>query len=233
MNNVCLYCDSPISEIISWRGLFHSEPQYLCGDCKSGLQPITGERCTQCSRSIDKLPDDLIKGEVCLDCYRWEKDPKWKGILENNTSLFEYNDFLREYLARYKYRGDHILAKEFGLQISNCLKSFHYDLISTIPLSQERHYERGFNQSTALLEAAGIDSSNILSRIHSEKQSKKSRQQRLQQKQIFTLPDANLNGQSILLFDDIYTTGTTLRQAAKLLKEAGARQVSSLTLARG
>jgi competence protein ComFC len=232
MNNVCLYCASLINEVISWRGLFHSEPQFLCGDCKNGLETITGKRCTQCSRSLDKLPDELIRGEVCLDCYRWEEDPKWKGILEKNTSLFEYNVFMKEYLARYKYRGDHILAKAFGTQIANCLKSMQYDHITTIPLSQERHYERGFNQSTALLEAAGIELLSILSRDHSEKQSKKSRYQRLQQKQVFTLAETNLEGQSILLFDDIYTTGTTLRQAAKLLKEAGAQQISSITLAR-
>jgi competence protein ComFC len=232
MNNVCMYCNTSIDEVISWRGLFHSEPQFLCGDCKNGLETITGKRCTQCSRSLDKLPVELIRGEVCLDCYRWKEDPKWKGILENNTSLFEYNVFLKEYLARYKYRGDHILAKAFALQIVNGLKEMKYDLITTIPLSQERHYERGFNQSAAILEASGIKSSSILSRIHSEKQSKKKRHQRLKQKQVFTLAETNLKGQTILLFDDIYTTGTTLRQAAKLLREAGAQQVSSLTLAR-
>jgi competence protein ComFC len=232
MNNVCLYCETMINEVISWRGLFHSEPQFLCGDCKNGLETITGKRCTHCSRSLDKLPEELIRGEVCLDCYRWEEDPRWKGILENNTSLFKYNVFLKEYLARYKYRGDHILAKAFGTQIANCLKDMQYDHITTIPLSHERHYERGFNQSTALLEAGGIKPSSILSRIHSEKQSKKLRHQRLQQKQVFTLAEKDLKGQTILLFDDIYTTGTTLRQAAKLIKEAGAQQVSSLTLAR-
>jgi competence protein ComFC len=233
MNSICLYCHTSIDEGISWRGLFHSEPQYLCGECENGLETITGKRCGQCSRSLDKLPEELMRGEVCLDCYRWEEDPKWKGILEKNTSLFEYNVFMKEYLARYKYRGDHILAKTFALQIVNCLKGMQYDHITTIPLSQERHYERGFNQSTALLEAAGIESLSILSRVHSEKQSKKSRYQRLQQKQVFTLAETNLKGQSIILFDDIYTTGTTLRQAAKLLKEAGAQQVSSLTLAKG
>ncbi|WP_175990231.1 ComF family protein [Bacillus sp. Marseille-Q1617] len=233
MADFCLYCVNPIKEVISWKGLFYNEPEYLCEQCLKGLQAISGQRCLHCSRSFENLASELVKGDICLDCYRWEKDPKWKGILESNTSLFEYNDFLKEYLARYKYRGDYALAKAFALQIANCLKGMHYHHIATIPLSQERHYERGFNQSTALLEAAGIAASPLLTRIHSEKQSKKSRQERLEQKQVFILPKADLKGQSILLFDDIYTTGTTLRQAAKLLKEAGAHEVSSLTLARG
>ncbi|MBH9968849.1 ComF family protein [[Bacillus] enclensis] len=233
MGNQCLYCVSPVKETITWKGLFHSEPQYLCDECQKGLQPIEGQRCSHCSRSLEKLPDGLKKDEMCFDCFRWEEDPNWHGNLQQNTSLFEYNDFLKDYLARYKYRGDHSLAKAFGTQLANYLKSLQFDHITPIPLSEERHYERGFNQSAALLEEAGIPSSHLLTRSHSEKQSKKSRQERLQQKQIFTLTEVNLTGQSILLFDDIYTTGTTLRQAAKLLKEAGAERVTSLTLARG
>jgi competence protein ComFC len=233
MCNFCLYCEIPIKETVTWRGLFHSEPQYLCAECQKGLQWIGGKRCVHCSRSLGMLPEELKKGEVCRDCYRWEEDPNWKGILQKNTSLLEYNDFLKGYLARYKYRGDYILAKAFGTQLTNRLKPLQFDHIIPIPLSNERQYERGFNQSAALLEEAGFPPSHLLTRSHSEKQSKKSRQDRLQQKQIFSLTSTNLTGQSILLFDDIYTTGTTLRQAAKLLKEAGAKQVTSLTLARG
>jgi competence protein ComFC len=233
MSNFCLYCGNGIKEVTSWRGLFHSEPQYLCAECQKGLQTISGQKCTSCSRPLEKLPDELKQEEICLDCFRWEEDPKWKGILELNTSLFEYNDFLKEYLARYKYRGDHMLAKAFGVQLANSIKNHQYDHIIPIPLSEERQYERGFNQSSVLLEEAQLSPSHLLSRFHSEKQSKKSRRDRLRQEQIFTLIDKDLNGYSILLFDDIYTTGTTLRQAAKLLKEAGAKQVTSFTLARG
>jgi competence protein ComFC len=233
MSDFCLYCEDPIKEVISWKGLFNSEPQYLCAECQMGLQIISGQRCSRCSRSLEKLPDELVKGGICMDCFRWEEDPKWKGILQGNTSLFEYNVFLKEYLARYKYRGDHMLAKAFGFQLANTLKLHQYDQIIPIPLSEERQYERGFNQSAVLLEEAQITHSQLLSRSHSEKQSKKSRHDRLQQKQIFKLLGEDLNGQSILLFDDIYTTGTTLRQAAKLLKEAGVKQVTSFTLARG
>jgi competence protein ComFC len=233
LSDFCLYCGNPIKEVISWKGLFYSEPQYLCAECQKGLKAISGKRCSCCSRSLEKLPDELKKEEICLDCFRWEQDPKWTGILQHNTSLFEYNDYLKEFLARYKYRGDHTLAKAFGFQLANRLKLQPYDRIIPIPLSEERQYERGFNQSAALLEEAQISHSQLLSRSHSEKQSKKSRRDRLQQKQIFTLIEKDFTGQSILLLDDIYTTGTTLRQAAKLLKEAGAGQVTSFTLARG
>ncbi|TYS89307.1 ComF family protein [Rossellomorea aquimaris] len=233
MVNNCLICDDKLDEIMSWRGLFYREPQFLCYACDKQLVKIEGKRCLGCSRSLDDLAPQLIKGDVCLDCHRWEVDPEWKGILHQNFSLYRYNDFLKEYLAKYKYRGDYVLARAFSHTIKTYLTKMEYDLIIPIPLSDERLYERGFNQSTALLEEAGVRPSNILTRLHSEKQSKKSRKDRLRQKQVFQLVRSDLNGKSILLFDDIYTTGTTLRQAAKLLREAGAEEVSSLTLARG
>ncbi|UXH43420.1 ComF family protein [Rossellomorea vietnamensis] len=229
----CLNCNSEVEEVWSWRGLFYREPQFLCQECESQLEKIEGVRCWGCSRSLEPLPLSLVKGEICLDCHRWELDPEWKGILHKNDSLYHYNDFLKLYLARYKYRGDHALAKAFSHTIKSFLTKIEYDLIIPIPLSSERLYERGFNQSTALLEESEVRPSHILTRLHSEKQSKKTRAERLRQVQVFQLAECDVKGKSILLFDDIYTTGTTLRQAAKLLKEAGADEVSSLTLARG
>jgi competence protein ComFC len=233
MVNNCLICDDKLDEIMSWRGLFYREPQFLCYACDKQLVKIEGKRCLGCSRSLDDLAPQLIKGDVCLDCHRWEVAPEWRGALHQNFSLYRYNDFLKDYLAKYKYRGDYVLAKAFSYTIKSYLTKMEYDLIIPIPLSDARLYERGFNQSTALLEEAEVRPSNFLTRAHSEKQSKKTRSERLQQEQVFQLVESDLYGKSILLFDDIYTTGTTLRQAAKLLKEAGAEMVSSLTLARG
>ncbi|MBN8193960.1 ComF family protein [Bacillus sp. NTK074B] len=233
MVNNCLYCEGELVEMLSWRGLFYSEPQFLCEECLVQLEKIEGERCNGCSRSLDELPSNLIKEGVCLDCHRWEQDPEWRGILAHSHSFYHYNDFLKDYLARYKYRGDHVLAQAFSHTIKSYLDKIKYDLLIPIPLSDERLYERGFNQSTALLEEAEVRPSHILTRSHSEKQSKKTRSERLRQEQVFHLTENVVREKNILLFDDIYTTGTTLRQAAKLLKEAGAAEVSSLTLARG
>lgn len=69
-------------------------------------------------------------------------------------------------------------------------------------------------------------------RTHSEKQSKKSRYERIHAQQVFQVCSEEVQGKRILLLDDIYTTGSTLRQAAKVLKSAGAIEVKSLTLAR-
>ncbi len=229
----CLYCGNELVEVLSWKGLFYRVPPLLCNKCEKQLVIIEGKRCSGCSRSMEELPSDFIKGEQCLDCERWESDHEWKGVLRQNVSLYQYNDFLKEYLARYKYRGDYVLAKPFASILKNYIEKSEFDLVTPIPLSNDRLYERGFNQSTALLEEAEVRPSRLLTRSHSEKQSKKTRWERLQQEQVFQLGEGGVDGKRVLLFDDIYTTGTTLRQAAKLLKEAGASEVSSLTLARG
>jgi competence protein ComFC len=170
---------------------------------------------------------------LCNDCVRWEQDPEWSGHLEKNVSLFQYNDFLKEVIARFKFRGDYIIAKIFAEQIKLELSQLDYDLLVPIPLSEERLYERGFNQAEALLTESGFTSTLLLTRIHSEKQSKKSRTERIHVPQVFQVSkDPGVNGKTILLVDDIYTTGSTLRHAAKLLKGAGAARIQSLTLAR-
>ena len=159
----------------------------------------------------------------------------WKNVLDRNVSLFEYNDFLKEILSRYKFRGDYALAYAFAQHISIELKSIEFDYLTTIPLSKERLLERGFNQSTGLLHAAGFHQTEFLKRLHSEKQSKKSRHDRIHRTDVFQIESntTSLSEKTILLIDDIYTTGSTLRHAAKALKDAGASRIIAFTLARG
>lgn len=106
MNNHCLYCDAVIQEEMTWRKfLFGAPEQSLCKTCKGKLIIITDPVCRKCSRPFAKLEAEYIHEDICHDCFRWEKDSKWKGVLERNVSIYDYNDFLKEMLARYKYRG--------------------------------------------------------------------------------------------------------------------------------
>ncbi|MEH7124273.1 ComF family protein [Bacillus sp. JJ1773] len=157
---------------------------------------------------------------------------QWAGTLEKNFSIVMYNDFAKEVMAQYKYRGDYVLAHVFASFMKKRLAAISFDKIVPIPLSAERLYERGFNQSEALIRAWGFESSDLFTRTHTEKQSKKSRSERIHLAQVFQIKEPIPN-QNILLIDDIYTTGSTLRHAAKCLKEAGAHSVSSVTFARG
>ncbi|UOE57975.1 ComF family protein [Cytobacillus oceanisediminis] len=230
----CLICHEEILSAVSWSTLW-SKPKenHLCQGCADKLPLITGETCAKCSRPFNNLEPQFRKGNLCADCLRWNQDPEWSGLLEKNDSLFLYDDFLKETLARYKFRGDYIFAKAFSPFIRERLKALKFDYLVPIPLSPQRLYERGFNQSAALIHEAGFTVTELLQRIHSEKQSKKSRFDRIHLHQVFQPLNLNIENKKIILIDDIYTTGSTLYHAAKVLKAGGAASVCSLTLARG
>ncbi|MCM3360950.1 MULTISPECIES: ComF family protein [Bacillaceae] len=229
---ICVICLTPVTPDFNWTYLLSKEPEcYLCIGCKEKLQVIMGETCQICGRPLDLLEAVHVEEGVCHDCCRWNESTEWKGILEANQSLFLYNDFLKETIARFKYRGDFRIAASF---VSFLPKDFAKNkVVVPIPLSEERLYERGFNQVEAVLFYAKVPYLNCMVRLHSEKQSKKTRKERLQIENIFKLEQKeSIMAQDILLVDDIYTTGSTLRNAAKVLKEAGAKSITSFTIAR-
>lgn len=232
----CLLCHDEIKPNIGWNYLISKQlKKYLCEICESKLEFIEGEACRICNRPFNNLEPEYRKNDLCLDCVRWEKDENWSGCFERNTSLLIYNDFLKETIALYKFRGDYVISKAFSSLLKEKLEKLSYDILVPIPLSQERLFERGFNQAEAFITEAGRTPCNILKRIHTEKQSKKSRNERIHFEQVFQIngTTSEITDKRILLIDDIYTTGSTLRHAAKVLKKAGAQSVSSLTLARG
>lgn len=230
----CVLCHEIIQPEIGWCAIFSkAKDRYVCNKCEGRLEKIAGECCRICSRPFSQIDEQFRHGDLCNDCVRWEEDSEWKETLDQNFSLFQYNDYLKEVIARFKFRGDYITAKAFADPIKQKLSSLPHDFLVPIPLSEERLYERGFNQAEGILVEAGLIPEPLLTRIHSEKQSKKSRSERIHVPQVFQLSDGRLpKGKAILLIDDIYTTGSTLRHAAKLLKAAGAARVQSLTIAR-
>ncbi|RYI27932.1 ComF family protein [Bacillus infantis] len=231
----CLICHKEIDAEIGWQELFmRTEEKVICRECDESFEELKGALCIICGRRLQELDPQFIEGDNCYDCIRWEKDPGWEGVLNRNISLYAYNGFLQELIARYKYRGDYILAKVFKQKIKRNIETLKPDFIIPVPLSTERLYERGFNQAEALIITAGQIPSHLLTRNHSEKQSKKSRKERIHLHKIFNISSSStFEAKNILLIDDIYTTGSTLRHAALPLKQAGAANVMSLTLARG
>src|SRR5699024_12476772 len=92
-------------------------------------------------------------------------------------------------------------------------------VVIPIPLSAERTIERGFNQADMLAHFVKAPERNILTRLHTEKQSKNGRAGRIFAKNPFKLLE-RVN-KPVLLIDDIYTTGTTLRHAAQIIFKHG------------
>ncbi|WP_246516704.1 ComF family protein [Salicibibacter cibarius] len=231
VRNRCLQCLQPLNANASWEALFSWRQKNLCDTCQGKLRPLKAPWCLYCSRP-------LARTESCADCRRWERTRHWSGLLVRNVSLFSYDDYLQELISIYKYRGDVALARVFTEPLKQTyLKDFKGAIPVPIPLSEERLLERGFNQAAVLAEQLPVAYNACLARVVDEdKQSKQSRRGRLRghaRPFSFQGGAARVAGKHMLLIDDIYTTGTTLRKAAIPLLEQGAKQVSALTVARG
>jgi competence protein ComFC len=144
---------------------------------------------------------------------------------------------MKQLISRFKFRGDYEIVYGFERMIYEKVHHLMKDaIVVPIPLGKERLIERGFNQAEAIAAQFPCKTFHLLTRSASEeKQSKKSKQERLQTNQplfnVDFLPKS-LKEKKILIVDDIYTTGTTIRHAAKALIKAGVKDISSFTLVR-
>ncbi|WP_173915610.1 ComF family protein [Halobacillus sp. Marseille-Q1614] len=222
----CVICFTDIMPQVTWANfLTLPKEEKVCLSCLDKLEIIKKPGCLKCGR--------IDTDKVCFDCERWEKFSEFSGVLERNVAVFKYNDFAKELVVRWKYRGDFTLIEVFAetLQTKH-QEQFHgmeADYVA-IPLSKERLSERGFNQSKAIISLLGVQANDFFKRKGNEKQSKRGRAERIEAENPFILKRSV--DRPVVLVDDIYTTGTTVRHLARLLREAGCPSVSSLTLFR-
>jgi ComF family protein len=151
-----------------------------------------------------------------------------------------YDGRLRELIHLFKYAGVRPLGKVLGEWIALAMpRQERFDRIVPVPLHWRRRWRRGFNQSELLARSVarryGLRVSNVLRRVratatqaglsHSARRANVDAAFRVRQ-------GASLEGQRVLLVDDVMTTGATASACARALKQAGARYVAVLTLAR-
>ncbi|MGM0482792.1 MAG: ComF family protein [Patescibacteria group bacterium] len=168
-------------------------------------------------------------------------------------SVFRYkNDNVKEAIKAIKYKGNIFLVASFGeilfKEISDFLETNKISAdniyIVPIPLSKKRYAQRGFNQSELIAKAVikndrqkiFIYSPHFLRKDkHTDPQTKLSMsRRRVNIKNCFSVPykeRPNIQNKTIILIDDVATTGSTLKEARKTLLEAKAKEVYAFTLA--
>lgn len=124
--------------------------------------------------------------------------------------------------------------------LSGCNAYDDITLITCVPLGKDKYKERGYNQAgliaLKLSKLSGIPFANLMVRdSHGLTQSKLNRGDRVNkiENQFHVINDVNISGMSILLVDDILTTGSTLSMCSEQLKKAGAVHVKACVLASG
>ncbi len=158
-----------------------------------------------------------------------------------------YTKEIQELLRAYKYerkRGvGHDLVHGYFSLFSFLQEAIKNEkcIITAIPIGFDRYISRGFNQSVFFAKTCAkkwkIPYKRLLfSSLSFDHQARKTKKERLQRKNPFHLVPFQKNsliGSTIILFDDVISTGTTLYQAAEILKKYGAKKIIALCLSRG
>jgi len=196
--------------------------------------------CLLCEQSIAATPSwqslfGLNKQmNICQDCskkFQRADNKEECDMIDQLTSLYTYNEAMRDYLHHYKFLQDVQLAHVFAQELRSHLLA--KAIIIPIPMHPEKKIQRTFAHVDELLKSADIPYTHLLEKLDTEAMGEKSKVQRLAMKPLFSIKEGTtIQPTTYILVDDIYTTGTTLRHAATILKKAGATRVEALTLIR-
>jgi ComF family protein len=204
----------------------------ICDDCLSKVTYIKPPICRVCGKPRDKY----FAGDRCEDCSR-EVMP-----FTIARSVVLYDGVIKEAIHKFKFEGKKTLSSFLGRFLVEHLKLGEIpvkkiDVVIPLPLSRNRERQRGYNQTELLAKEISaqypikMDSRSLIKSKDVAPQFELSRVNRLLNiKGAFSC--SPLTGKNVLLIDDIYTTGATVREASRALKAAGAGDVYVLTLAR-
>jgi len=206
--NRCQICNQEISIKLTWKSLFKLE--LLCESCKAGFETINDEKsCKYCSYPNSKCCDN--------------------DVIENR-SIYLGNEKMMEIIHQIKFKKDNYLFKVFRKDLLKIIRKYYKGyIVVPVPISKERMDIRNFNQSLEIAKLSSLKIADILLRVDNEKQSKKSLAERIKNPPRFEIKEQIYN-QKILIIDDLYTTGTTLRQCAMLFDKSN--EIKCLTLTR-
>lgn len=189
---------------------------------------------------------------ICKKCkIKLEKDNKHincdkikdKFFIEH-IYLFKYDGIIRKQILNYKFNEKSYIYRLFIDFLKNneniYCKIQKYDIIMSVPISKKRLKERGYNQSSLFArevakilnkEYQGSNLIKIKDNLAQSTLNKEKREQNVKDAYILKNVDC-IKNKKIMLIDDIYTTGNTLNECSRMLKQAGVHEVGVFTIAK-
>ncbi len=217
----------------------------VCPECLSSIEPIEGRLCSVCGERVLSAyavyDDDRLL--TCPVCRRIDRP------FEQAIAFGSYDGALRELVHLLKYNGVRPAANPLGRMLAEAISKVETNfsqptvLVVPVPLFKRKNRQRGFNQAEAIAQAALKAHSpgrlqlatHVLVRTR-ETHSQiglTSHQRRENLRGAFKVARAEeVTGREVLLVDDVYTTGTTATECARVLRRAGASKVWVATVAR-
>jgi ComF family protein len=230
----CRICSLPLTNISRLP---------VCPECLEAMSRSEGRNCSVCGeRMFGFEPDADVR--LCGECLK--EHPSF----EKASAYGSYDGGLRELIHLLKYDRVRTAARVLGRMLAEANSDLqpHFDLSTAllvpVPLHSSKFRSRGFNQSELIAEAAAKVSLDlrairlrpqILKRVRpTQSQTGLTREQRRENMRgAFAVTQADeVRGRDILVVDDVLTTGTTVGECARVLRNAGAARVWVATVAR-
>jgi ComF family protein len=234
------------------RGLLNLVFPPLCVVCRKGLQTGDHEEiCRQCASLFNPVPlpacatccAPLLTGGV--EVSRCPRCPPKPVHFDGAVSAFLYQGSAAEAIKAYKFRFRRRLSEIFTEPLVTAFQQRFYDVtingVIPVPLHKSRQRWREFNQSELLAEhfcsqmnlAMMRDAVCRIRKTPPQTRQVSSSKRLTNIKGAFQVPDPEkVKGGNFLVVDDIFTTGATVNEVASVLKQAGAKKVYILTIAR-
>jgi ComF family protein len=219
---LCLFCDAAVGQ---------GAAVAVCPECEGQIQWVESPLCTCCGQVFT---DREGPGRVCGDC---QTDPP---PFARARAAALYDGPVTQAVTRFKFNRQmaFLPVMQHWLQRPLCLELVAgADLLVPVPLHPRRIKHRGFNQALLLARAfpeAAVAREVVVRTRHTAPQvGLNPKERRDNVKGAFAVTDrALVKDKRVLLVDDLYTTGATVKECAKVLGKAGARRVEVITVAR-
>ena len=209
----------------------HPELPYFCVSCWEAIPRFTGTRCAGCGIPLSPPAAEPARCGACLT----QTLP-----FDRALAAAPYRGTVQTAIHLFKYQGKHGLAEPLARLLVPLLQEAPaVDLLVPVPLHPRRLRQRGFNQAALLAYRLGRRTGlpfhpDALTRVRwTPPQVTLERETRLRNLRgafALAVPEA-VAERRVGLVDDVYTTGATVRECARVLKQGGARTVTVLTLA--
>lgn len=227
----CRICSAPLTAISNLP---------VCEPCLSQIVPLDGLLCRVCGEKLFSGHTDSGEGALCGICRRAQ--PHFRRAVAYGA----YEGALRDVVHLFKYHGVRPAGKLLGKllhQAAGAMALPDAVMVVPVPLWPGKRHDRGFNQAEAIARAfidfqssssIQLDTSVLARTRETASQTGLTRHQRRANVRgaFAVVKPERVKGRSILVVDDVMTTGTTAGECARMLLRAGAKQVFVATVAR-